>query len=108
MVTIIGSEKRKNSEDESFNVLILQGGVEPVISGGTGKPYLTARKTSVPCTFDDKTAKKMIGQTLPGKIERLSCDEYEYEIPGSKEKIVLSHTYQYSADPANIEEVVMG
>jgi len=108
MVTIIGSEKRKNSKDEDFNVLILQGDVEPVISSGTGKPYLTARKTSVPCTFDEKVAKKMVGQTLPGKIERLSCEEYEYGIPGSKEKIILSHTYQYSADPTSIEEVVMG
>jgi len=108
MVTIIGHEKRKNSEDQSFNVLILQGDVEPVISGTTGKPYLTARKTSVPCTFDDKTAKKLVGRTLPGKIERLSCEEYEYEIPGSKEKIILSHTYQYSAEPSGIEEVVMG
>ncbi len=42
MVTIIGHAKRKNSEDQDFNVLILQGDVEPVISGGTGKKiYLT-------------------------------------------------------------------
>ena len=83
MVTIIGHEKRKNSEDQDFNVLILQGDVEPVISGGTGKPYFTARKTSVPCTFDDKTAKKLVGKLLQGRIDRIECDVYEYEIPST-------------------------
>jgi hypothetical protein len=108
MVTIIGHEKRKNSEDQDFNVLILQGDVEPVISGGTGKPYFTARKTSVPCTFDDKTAKKLVGKALQGRIDRIECDVYEYEIPSTGKKIKLTHTYQYSTEPSNIEEVVMG
>jgi hypothetical protein len=45
MVTIVGFEKRKNSQDEEFNVLILQGGVEAIISQQSGKPnYPTARK----------------------------------------------------------------
>ena len=32
MVTVIGLEKRKNKKEEEFNVLILQGDVETIIS----------------------------------------------------------------------------
>ena len=108
MVTIVGVEKRKNKEDEDFNVLIIQGDVEAVISQQTGKPYLTARKTSIPCTFEDDFAKSMIGKELQGEIQRVECEAYEYEIPGSKQKIKLTHTYVYSAEPATLEETVMG
>src|SRR4030042_4714745 len=108
MVTISGVEKRKNQQDEQFNVLIIQGGIESVLSKQTGKPYLTARKTSVPCTFDDIFAKNLVGTELPGNIDRVPCDPYEYEIPKTGEKLTLEHTYQYSGDPVNIEETVMG
>ncbi len=108
MVTIVDFEKRKNILDEEFNVLILQGGVETVTSKQTGKPYITARKTSIPCTFEDTFAESLVGSQMPGKIERIQCDEYKYEIPGSKEVIKLTHTIQYSGDPANLEETVMG
>ena len=108
MVTIIAVEKLKNVKDEEFNVLIIQGGVEAVTSKESGKPYLTARKTSIPCTFDDEFAKNMVGSELPGEIQRIDCDEYTYEIPGTKDKIKLSHTYMYSAEPETLEETVMG
>ncbi len=108
MVTIVNFEKRKNTKDEEFNVLILQGGVETVTSKQTGKPYITARKTSIPCTFDDTFAESLVGTQMPGTIDRIPCDEYKYEIPGSKEVIKLTHTFQYSGEPANLEETVMG
>ena len=108
MITIVGFEKRKNKEDEEFNVLILQGGIETVISKQTGKPYITARKTSIPCTFGDEFAKNLIGNEMPGSIERIECDPYEYMVPETGEVINLTHTYQYSAEPATMEETVMG
>jgi len=106
MVTITGLEKRKSADKKEFNVLNLQGSIEVAISKATGKPYLTARKTSIPCTFDDVMAKGLIGQTLPGEIERVEVDEYEFTIPGTKKKLKLNHSYQYSAEPATITEVV--
>lgn len=106
MVTITGLEKRKSADKKEFTVLNLQGGIEVAVSKTTGKPYLTARKTSIPCTFDEVMAKSLIGQTLPGEIERLEVDEYEFTIPGTKKKIKLHHSYQYSAEPATITEVV--
>jgi hypothetical protein len=108
MVTIVGFDKRKNSRDEEFNVLILQGGVEAIISQQSGKPYITARKTSIPCTFWDELAKSLIGKELPGEIQRIECDAYTYEVPGTDEKLKLTHTYQYNADPASLVEKVMG
>jgi hypothetical protein len=107
MVTIIGLEKRKNkAKNEEFNVMVLQGAIEVVISKTSGRPYLTARKTSIPCTFDEKLAQNLIGQALPGTIERKECNAYEFVVPGTKKKITLHHTFQYSPSPATVEEVV--
>ena len=106
MVTITGLEKRLAADGRPFNVMNLQGSVEVAISKVTGKPYLTARKTSIPCTFDEVLAKSLIGHTLPGEIERIEVDEYEFVVPGTKKKIKLSHSYRYSAEPATISEVV--
>jgi hypothetical protein len=107
MVTIIGLEKRKNKvKNEEFNVMVLQGDVEVVMSKTTGRPYLTARKTSIPCTFDEKLAQNLVGQELSGTIERKECDPYEFIIPGTKKPMKLTHTFQYSPTPATVEEVV--
>jgi hypothetical protein len=106
MVTIVGLEKRKSADGKEFNVMNLQGSIEVIVSKVTGRPYLTARKTSIPCTFDEVLAKSLIGQTLPGEIERFEVPEYEFVVPGTKKKIKLGHSYRYSAEPASIEEVV--
>ena len=107
MVSIIGFEKRENKQKEEFNVLILQGDVETIISKETGKPYLTARKTSIPCTFNDIMAKTMIGKEMPGEIMKMDCEEYEFTIPSTGKKIKLAYTYVYNQQPAGIEETVM-
>jgi len=107
MVTIVGIENRKSSDGKtSFNVITLQGKVEVVVSKETGRPYLTARKTSIPCTFDEVMAKSLIGQTLPGDIERIEVEPYEFTIPGTKKKLRLSHSYRYSTNPVTVAEVV--
>jgi hypothetical protein len=64
MVTLIGAELRKNLKGEDFTVLILQGGLEIVTSQKSGKPYATARRVSIPATFDLSTAKRMTGKEL--------------------------------------------
>jgi len=106
MVTIVGLEKRKAADGKEFNVMNLQGSVVVAISKATGKPYLTARKSSSPCTFDEILAKALIGQSLSGEIERIEVDEYEFLVPGTKKKITLNHSYRYSAEPTTITEVV--
>lgn len=106
MVTIIGAEKRMSATGKEFNVIVLQGDIEVVVSKETGKPYLTARKTSIPCTFDEVIAKTLIGQQLPGAIERVEVKPYEFVVLSTGKKIKLSHSFQYSKEPATIMEVV--
>ena len=106
MVTITGLEKRKAADGKEFNVMILQGSIVVAISKTTGKPYLTARKSSIPCTFDEVLAKTLIGQSLPGEIERIEVDEYDFVVPGTKKKLKLTHSFRYSAEPTTISEVV--
>ena len=106
MVTIIGSEKRIAKSGKEFNVMVLQGDIEIAVSKETGKPYLTARKTSIPCTFDESIAKTLIGHQLPGGIERVEVKAYEFLVPSTGKKIKLHHSYQYSKEPATVLEVV--
>jgi hypothetical protein len=106
MVTVIGVEKRTAASGNEFVVIALQGEIEIAISKETGKPYMTARKTSIPCTFDESIAKTLIGQKLPGAIERIEVKPYEFKVPSTGKKIKLSHTYQYSKEPATVLEVV--
>ena len=82
-MSFVGLEKRKAADGKEFNVMNLQGSVEVAISKATGKPYLTARKTSIPCKFDEVMAKSLIGQQLPGEIERMEVDEYDFLVPGT-------------------------
>ena len=105
MVTIVGVEER-GSEAGSFNVIVLQGKIEVARSQNTGLPYLTARRTSIPFTFDVEQARALIGTELSGEIERYECEEYEFQLPGKKKKIKLNHKYRYDPTPVALEEVV--
>jgi hypothetical protein len=106
MVRIVGTEKRKSIAGKEFNVMILQGDIEVAISKETGRPYLTARKSAIPCTFDETIAKSLIGHELPGGIEKVEVKPYEFVIPSTGKKIKLSHSWRYSKEPATVMEVV--
>lgn len=107
MVKVIGVEVRKNSQGEEFTSLTVMGGLEMVKSEKTGKFYATARKCSIPSTFDRTTAKSFIGSNMPGTVEKVECEPYPFTMKGG-EVIQLSHTYAYNPTPATTEEVVMG
>lgn len=94
MVTIIDYAQRQKENGESFFVLILQGGIEMVTSKAGGV-YMTARKTSISSTFDEPTCRSLIGQQLPGEIERFNVEPYEYTVEQTGEVIMLSHRYRY-------------
>lgn len=106
MVTIIGIETRKTAEGSEFNVIRLQGRVEVVVSKETGRPYLTARTTTIPCTFDEVLGKSLIGHTLPGDIEKIAVEPYEFKVPGTNKKLKLNHSYRYSTEPVTVAEVI--
>lgn len=105
MVTIIGVAER-TSKNGVYKVIVLQGKISVAISKTTGRPYLTARKTAIPFTFTDDYAESLIGAQLPGDIERIECEEYEFTVPGTKKKVKLSHRFEYNANPLVLDEVV--
>lgn len=95
MVRIISYALRQSKEGKSFISLQLQGDLEMVQSQATGRFYATARSCSITSTFDEETAKSLVGTKLPGSIIRSETEAYDYTIPETGEVISLAHTYQY-------------
>ena len=98
MVRIINYKERETEDGRVFLVLELQGGIEMVKSQNTQKFYATARKTRIPVTFDEETCKALIGQEMPGRIEKVECDPYVFTIKDTGEVIHLDYRYEYSPE----------
>ena len=95
MVRIVNYQKRTTEEGKEFFTLELQGGIEVVKSQETGKLYMTARKASLSCTFDELTCQSLIGTELPGSVRKVACEDYSYTIKETGEIITLSHRFEY-------------
>ena len=106
MVKIIDYKKRTNSEGEEFNALILQGGLEMVKSKESGNYYATAKTVSIASTFNDEVCKSLIGQEIPGSIQKVSCEPFEYTIKESGEIITLEHRWVYLKEGETAEDIV--
>ena len=108
MVTIIDYTKRQNAEGKEFFTLNLMGGVELVKSTKTGNYYATAWKSSITCTFNEEVCKSLVGTKLPGTVQRIEAEPYEYKLPSTGETIMLTHKYQFNPSPntPTMEEVV--
>lgn len=94
MVTIIDF-KTTQSDGKEYNMLIVQGGVEPLTSSRTGKLYLTMPKAYVSTTFDKKTCKSLVGTQLPGTVKKVDVEPYKFKLIDSDEEIELSHSWEY-------------
>lgn len=93
-VKISGFTPRESQDGKQFIALTLQGGIE-IVKSANGNTYVTVRKVSVPTTFDAETAMAMLGSELPGSIEKVQCEPYEYTIQQTGEVITLTHKYEY-------------
>ncbi len=102
MVTIVNYKKRLSREDKEFYTLILQGGIEMVRSAETGNFYATVKQCSIPSTLNEEGCKAVLGEKLPGKIQKIECDPYEYTIQDTGEVIELSHKWQYVQDETEV------
>ena len=107
MVTIVDFVKRQNKEGVEFNALILQGGIELVKSHETGRFYATAKKASITSTFDDAMCQSLIGTQIPGSVQRVLCEPYEFTVKETGEVIELTHRWQYAKEGETIEEKVI-
>lgn len=95
MLTITGYKECINSENKSFFTLTLESGIEMIQSQSTGRFYASSRKTSITSTFNEDVCKSLVGTTIAGRIEKMSCDPYSYVIPETGEHVELSHRYNY-------------
>jgi hypothetical protein len=107
MVTVINYEKRTNAKGIDFFVLQLQGEVEMIRAVDSGKFYAHARKATITTTLDELSCRGLIGKQFPGEIKKVECEEYSYTIPGSTDTITLTHSYQYVAENATMEETIL-
>jgi len=106
MVKIVAVAERENSAGEKFYALILQGGVEMVMSKETGRYYATAKTASVTSTFTKETCESLIGSEMPGSIQKQKCDPYEFVNPDTGEIVQREHRWVYAREGETVEEAV--
>ena len=99
MVTVTEVKTFINTEGEPFQVLVLLGDITFVMSAQTGNYYATAWRGSIPTTFTEEFCQGLIGKNLPGEIQKMECEAYEYTIPSTGETIMLTHKYRYNPNP---------
>lgn len=107
MVTVIDYAERQRQDGSVFYALILQGGLSLVQSRNTGNFYATVKKCSIPITFDEKIAQSMVGEQVPGSIQRKSCEPYEWTNKETGELLELSHRWVYLPEGATIDEAIV-
>ena len=104
MVIVKDLKPITKSDGETFYCLIVEGSVEPVRSEKTGRIYFTARRATVPTTFDQKTCKKVIGTEFEGEVRKVECDPYLYTIEDTGEEIELSHRWEFQDESLEMLE----
>lgn len=95
MVTITNYFVRETKEGKAFIALELQGELEMIQSTETGNFYATAKRCTISSTFSEDVAKNLLGKQLPGRIERIQTEPYEYTIKATGEVITLVYRYVY-------------
>lgn len=102
MVKIVDFKTYQNEDEQSFHVLVVQGGLEVVKSQETGRNYFTARTANVPCTFNKTMCESLIGTEVSGRIQKVEVEPYEYPIEGTDEVVTLSHRYEFIGEEESI------
>ena len=102
MVTIINYKERQREDGTLFFVLEVQGGIEMIKSAKTGLYYASAKRATVSSTFDEATCNALIGTQIPGAIQKVPCDPYEYTVQESGEIITLSHRNTYQPEEESV------
>ncbi len=94
MVTIIGYKECISQAQKAFYSLVLQGELS-LSQSESGNVYLTANKAAVMTSFTEEYCASLIGKQLPGHINKVPCEEYEYQT-STGETVVLNYRYEYS------------
>jgi len=103
MVTIVNVVERVSHDGNPFVSLILRGDLE-IMTSANGNLYATAKKASLPCSLELESAKMLLGSQLPGKIEKVECESYEYANPETGEVLFLNHRYEYIPETSKVHQ----
>ncbi len=87
--------------------MILQSGIELVKSKETGSYYATSKRASISSTFDDATCQNLIGQQIPGSIQKVVSEPYEFTNKVTGEVLTLNQRWVYLKEGETIEEKVI-
>lgn len=98
MVTIRNYSVHENAEGKRYVSLELIGDVEMILSKQTGRFYATVKKCVISSSFDELTAKLMLGRNISGTIIKKECEPYPYTLAGTGEIVSLTHKYEYIPD----------
>jgi hypothetical protein len=85
---------------------VVQDGITLVKSKETGLYYATAKKASIPCTFDEATCKSLIGKELDGTVEKIDCEPYEFINEETGEVIQLDHRWVFVKTGDSVAQAV--
>ena len=107
MVTVKDIALRQAKTDgREFIALILEGGLELIRSKSSGNFYATVKQVSIPSTFDEKTARNFIGEELPGSVQRMNCEPYEWTNKETGEVLELRHRWVYVPEGETIDDAI--
>ena len=95
MVKVKNYHVRQSNDGEKYISLELEGDVSFVQSQNTGRFYATTKRCFMYAALDEATAKGLIGTQMPGTIERVPCEPYEYTVPDTGEVKTLSYSYEF-------------
>ena len=95
MVKVVDFKVCKNKQNEKFVALVLQGDLMMIQSQETGRYYASAKRCTTPSTFSEEELESVLGKEIPGRIEKVACEPYEYTIEETSEVITLSHRWEY-------------
>jgi hypothetical protein len=98
MVQIVGHSLKTPKEGKPYVALEIEGEIEMVQSQNTGRFYATVRRCTISSTFDQLTAERMVGKEMPGTIERVPCEPYDYTIKETAEVIKIAYRWDYQPE----------
>ena len=96
MVQVLEVVERTSSKGNTFRVVIV-GSDAQVVYSKDGKPRVDAVKAGIPSNLPTEALKALIGNKLPGKIEKQECEPYTF-IGNDGEEVTLDYRWQYAAE----------
>ena len=96
MVQVLEVVERTSSKGNTFRVVIV-GSDAQVVFSKDGKPRVDAVKAGIPSNLPTEALKALIGNKLPGKIEKEKCEPYTF-IGNDGTEITLDYRWQYVAE----------